>query len=190
MLATTLLIIGLFFPVLSWVTALTTSVRYLLTGRYSSPVLMPIVGPTFLTGWIFVVGYSPWWIPAVWLLDLGTVAFLWVMPRLIRDAWQTSRFTLTKTLRASRGNESVILTLHRDRYVLRKSWMQDGGSGLSGLGEPGTFIDHGDRIELVAHHGRRRELKRLDDENYRVVEIDARRRDDDNASLDDWRLHA
>jgi hypothetical protein len=189
MLATTLLIIGLFFPVLSWVTAAVTSVHYLMTRRYASPILIPFVGPIFLTGWIFGVGYSPWWIPAVWLLDLGTVAFSVAMPQIIRDEWRTSRFTLTKTLRGTSGNESVILTLHRDRYVLRKSWMQDGASGLSGLGEPGTFIDHGDRIELVAHHGRKRELLRLDDESYRVVELDARPRNDDNASLDDWRLH-
>jgi hypothetical protein len=189
MLPFTLLIIGLLFPVLSWVTAVATSVHYLITRRYASPVFIPIVGPIFLTGWIFVAGYSPWWIPAVWLLDIVTVAFSVALPRIIRDEWRTSRFTLTKTLRGTSGNESVILTLHRNRYVLRKSWTRNGGSGLSGLGEPGTFIDTGDRIELVAHHGRKRELKRLDDESYQVVELDARPRDDDNASLDDWRLH-
>lgn len=188
MLATTLLIVGLFFPVLSCLTAVAALVQRR-DGGFPSPVFIPFIGPIFLTGWIFAAGHSPWWIPAVWLLDLGTVAFAVAMPRIIRDEWRTSRFTLTKTLRGAAGNESVILTLHRDCYVLRKSWRREGGPGPSSWCEPGTFVDHGERIELVAHHGRKRELQRLDDTSYRVVELDAGLKDDDPASLDGWRLH-
>jgi len=189
MLATTLLTVGLIFPVLSWVTAVAAWITHRKTGRHSSAVFIPLIGPIFLTGWIFAAGQSPWWIPAVWLLDLGTVAFAVALPQIFRDGWRTSRFTLTKTLRGTSGNESAILTLHRDHYVLRKSWTRDGASGVCGLGEPGTFIDHGDRIELVAHHGRKRELQRIDDQSYRVIEHDAPPQDNDNASLDGWRLH-
>lgn len=190
MLANTLLILGLIFPVLSWFTAVGGWVHYRTTGRYASPVLVPFIGPILLTAWIFAAGRSPWWIPVVWLADIGTVAFAIVMPRLLREGWRTSRFTLTKTLRGVAGNESVILTLHRDCYVLRKSWRSDGDPGPVGWSEPGTFVDHGERIELIAHHGRKRELQRLDERSYRVVELDAGPQHDDTASLAGWRLHA
>lgn len=85
MLATTLLVLGLIFPVLSWATAIAAAFESRRTGRGVSAVLIPYIGPILLTCWIFTAD-KPWWtIPIVWLLDLGTVVITIMLPRIIRD---------------------------------------------------------------------------------------------------------
>ena len=138
-----------------------------------------------------MAGHSRWLIPVVWLLDLGTVAFLFVLPRLTIEWWQLSAFTRLMTLHGAHGIEKVILTLHRGgRYFMRKSWNRAQGElGIVDFGETGTFIDDGEVIALTSHYGLNRRLERIDLSTFDVSEpadIDPELRD---YSLHGWRLY-
>ncbi len=191
MFGTTLLIAGLIFPILSLLTCIASLVIRWGNNRYSSPVFIPFVGPMLLTWWVFVAGQTRWLIPLVWLVDLGTIAFLFVLPRMTREWWQLSVFTRLMTLRGSHGIEKVILTLHQGgRYFLKKSWDRSHGElGIVGLGETGTFIDDGEWLKLESHHGLTRRLQRADTNAFDVAEPDTAMPELQNFSLHGWRLY-
>ena len=188
---TALLIAGLIFPTLSLLTCIASLVTRWRHDRYASPVFIPFVGPALLTCWVLMAGHSRWLIPVVWLLDLGTVAFLFVLPRLTIEWWQLSAFTRLMTLHGAHGIEKVILTLHRGgRYFMRKSWNRAQGElGIIDLGETGTFIDDGEVVELTSHCGQNRRLQRVDLNTYEVSESDDSRPEMRDHSLHGWRLY-
>jgi hypothetical protein len=171
-LGTTLVVAGVIFPALSWMTAASALWTSWRTNRHSSPIFIPFVGPLLLTCYILVEGRSRWMVPAVWALDIGTLAFLWVLPRLAMELWNTSSFTRIMTLRGTSGIQNAVITLHTTgHYMLKKSWdRQEGESGIARLGEPGTFCADGDAFELVSHSGLRRRLVRADDQSFLVEE--------------------
>jgi hypothetical protein len=107
-----------------------------------------------------------------WVLDIGTVAFLLVTPRLLREWWDTSGFTRECLLVGESGNQAVTLSLHRTHaYLLRKNWQrQPGELGINSFSETGTFNRTGDQITLRAHHGLIREIKRTGQNVYLVEE--------------------
>ncbi len=184
MLEQVLLITGLIFPVVSLLTLVASRMTKWLTGRYSSAVLIPLVGPVLLTCWVIVAGASSWLIPLVWLLDLGTVYFFIVLPRLTIDWWRTSAFTRLMTLRGTNGIENSVLTLHRGgHYLLMKYWNRNQSeAGILELAETGTFYEDGDVFALRSHFGMIRKLQRIDSTTFDVVE-----------SVDDpeeWRSHS
>ncbi len=188
---TALLTAGLIFPTVSLLTCIASLITRWRHDRYASPVFIPFVGPALLTCWVLMAGHSRWLIPVVWLLDLGTVAFLFVLPRLTLEWWQLSAVTRLMTLHGAQGIEKVILTLHRGgRYFVRKSWNRAQGElGILDLGETGTFIDDGEVIALTSHFGLNRRLERIDLSTYDVSEpadIDPELRDH---SLHGWRLY-
>jgi hypothetical protein len=187
---TALLIAGLIFPTLSLVTCLASLVTRWRHHRHASPVFIPFVGPALLTDWVLMAGHSRWLIPVVWLFDLGTVAFLFVLPRLTIEWWRLSAFTRLMTLHGSQGIEKVILTLHRGgHYFVRKSWNRAKGElGILDLGETGTFIDDGEVVKLTAHSGQNRRLQRVDLNTYEVSESDDIRLELRDRSLHGWRL--
>lgn len=191
MLETTLLIAGLTFPTLSLLTCIASLVTRWRHDRYASPVFIPFLGPALLTCWVLMAGHSRWLIPVVWLLDLGTVAFLFVLPRLTVEWWRLSAFTRLLTLHGAHGIEKVILTLHRGgRYFVRKSWNRAQGKlGIVGLGETGTFLDDGEVIALTSDCGLRRELQRIDVNTYDVSEPNDKRPELRDYSLHGWRLY-
>jgi hypothetical protein len=146
-------------------------------GGKASAVYIPLLGPVFLTTWIVLDGRpSSWLIPAVWICDLGTVVILIHTPGLLREWWQTSRFTLVLKLRGEKGSESATLTLHSGgHYLLRKCWARPKGEcGIVELGELGTFVQSGNDYEITAHFGLRRILRLVEvkegAQSYRVTE--------------------
>jgi hypothetical protein len=94
------------------------------------------------------------------VLDIGTVAFAIVLPRLLREFWNTSAFTRMLTLSGANDAQSVVLTLHSTgHYLIKKSWdLAKGDVGISGLAESGTFWVEGGAFELKSDFGRRRRL--------------------------------
>ncbi|MBL9084615.1 MAG: hypothetical protein JNK76_22620 [Planctomycetales bacterium] len=84
-LATLLLILGLIFPILSWLTAYASAVIWCRSKRHVSPVFVPVIGPLLLTAWVVLTRRPLGTIALVWLADLGTIAFLIAAPRLYRD---------------------------------------------------------------------------------------------------------
>ncbi len=190
MLEMTLLIGGLLFPTLSLLSCIASLAIRWRHDRYASPVFIPLVGPVLLTCWVLIAGHSRWLIPAVWLLDLGTIAFLAALPRLAVEWWQISEFTRLLTLRGSHGIEKAMLTLHRGgHYYLRKNWDRSQGElGIVDLGETGTFIDDGDAIILESHYGLTRRLQRIEPNTFDVEEPDDNRPELQFYSIHEWRL--
>jgi hypothetical protein len=190
MVGTTLLVLGLVFPALSLVTTVSSALTFWLTNRHSSAGLIPFIGPVLLTCYVFVEDRSRWMIPAVWTLDIGTVAFISVLPRLISDWWNTCSYTLIKTFYGKDGIQDAVITLHTTgRYLMKKSWSRrDGEYGIVGLGEPGTFSKDGDAFELVSHHGLRRRLVPAEKQSFLVEEQQGVRPELKDYSLNQWSL--
>jgi hypothetical protein len=185
-----LLILGLFFPAISLVTLVLSGISNNQTGKSSSPVIIPLIGPILLTMWVFASGYSLWLIPLVWLCDLGTIALIWLFPWLAMELWRTSRFTRNGMLSGEEGNRKVVVTLHRGgHYVLRSSW-QSGPieRGVSSIGESGRFVKQQGVLEIESHAGRKRRI--LPDANgaYIVRELEERFPESDMLNLSGWRL--
>jgi hypothetical protein len=115
--------VGIIFPCLSLLTGITSLVCYWRFKTHSSAIFIPFIGPLCLSALVVCFAKPLWLIPIVWVTDIGTLAFVWISPRLIADWWNVSGFTRILTLRGSRGVQSAILTLHSTgHYLLTKSW--------------------------------------------------------------------
>jgi len=83
-----LLFFGLLFPIISWLTTIGCYYKWLKYKKHSSAIYIPFIGPVLLTIWV-CGAEKPWWlIPIVWICDIGTVSFIYVIPRLISDWWK------------------------------------------------------------------------------------------------------
>lgn len=162
-----LLPIGLLFPCLSLLT-LVASILTARPGHHASAILIPFFGPIVLTGWVLLSGFSPLWIPLVWVLDPGTVLFLPFLPIAVREWWETSRWTEVLRLEGSdpAGDRTAKLTLHRNgRYSLevaqplREDEEGEFTGGKSG-GESGTYQPTPDGYVLLSHTHRTRKVRR------------------------------
>lgn len=71
------LAVGLIFPLLSWVTYPITIFQWVVKKKRVSPIAVPIVGPILLTVWVILECYPRWTIALVWILDPGTIMFLY-----------------------------------------------------------------------------------------------------------------
>ncbi|QDV29274.1 hypothetical protein Spb1_11540 [Planctopirus ephydatiae] len=152
-----LLCFGLFFPVVSFVSLILAAIESRRTGRNCSAILIPFVGPIALTGWILITGRSSWFIPLIWITDLGTILFLWVLPRLITEAWRISRWTLLMRFDATHRQSMATLTLHRHGYYfLRRTWVRTTSFGPLSAGETGRYLESHDRIVLTSDDGTER----------------------------------
>ncbi len=167
-----LLVVGLFFPVVAWLSGLGAAWVAWREERNCSAIFIPYVGPILLTCWILLEHRSWWLIPAAWLLDPATVAFTYVLPRLVGEYWVTSSFTRIMTLNGVNGRAAAVLTLHSTgHYLLQKSWTLAGGeTGMVSLGEVGRFSRNDSGYELVAKSGLRRRLVRDADHTFLVEE--------------------
>lgn len=189
-----LLAFGLLFPVISLFSGMLSWWGWWRYRKPSSSVFVPFVGPILLSWWVWLMGLSAWLIPVAWLFDVGTLAFLYVAPRIFREWWRISWFTKRLTLRGRKGIEAATLELHfGGHYWLRKAWNRPSGQfGITALGETGTFTEAGEGYELMARHGLRRGLRPLDDQSaepaFLVSEETVRNDDWNEDSLDGWIL--
>lgn len=167
-----LLCLGVFFPVISVVTLGLAWWTHWSTGRNSSAVLIPVIGPVCLTCWVLASGHSAWFIPLVWVADPATMMFLWVTPWLLKDYWRYSRWTCLATYRSNRGNHSVTLSLHfAGNYLLVQNWEPPyGPQGVIQTSEGGQYAQSGDDYELTAHDELLRTLRHNDEKTYELVE--------------------
>jgi hypothetical protein len=191
---TFLLAVGLVFPAVSWLSVMASAWSYWRNGRRSSAIYLPFFGPIILTCWVILDSRPLWLIVIAWVLDIGTIAFLLVAPRLLREWWRTSRFTTKLILSGSEGIESATLTLHSGgHYLLRKAWNRPKDMpGIVGLGEPGTYVEDGSDYELTAHYGLRRHLHLFDARtsytSFSVREEPSQNQDHRDYSLEGWIL--
>ena len=180
-----LLILGLVFPMLSWLTLVVGSIQARSTGKSSSGVYIPFIGPILIDIWLLGVGAPSWSLIIPWIVDIGTLFFLWVLPQMVVDGWRTSRFTRTFLFVGVQGNQTVEISLHKGgRYVLKKQWQRPPNEcGITGLGEPGTFQQDGDQFTLTSHTGWTRVIRRQAGEFF-VADSEA----EGDYQLDGWTL--
>jgi hypothetical protein len=178
------------FPFISLLTLVISLIEQKRSGKYSSPIFIPLFGPITLTCWILTTEKSPWFIPLVWISDIGTMAFLYVIPRLLIEWWETSVFTRIISLNGKKDIQTAVLSLHRGgHYLLKKSWRRENGQcGIVGLGEPGTFQQNeADEYKLLSDHGTRRKIKK-DNDIYLVTAELFPNENMDNYSIIGWEL--
>jgi hypothetical protein len=180
------LAIGLLFPAISWLTLIAGYLHYQWYGRSSSGVYVPFVGPVLLDLWLLARGEPGWALVVPWLADLGTLFFLVALPRLARDAWQTSRFTRLLLLSGEHSDARVELSLHRGgHYVLRKHWNPEAplhaatGYRPASMSEPGLCEEVPGGWRLTSHAGRVRLLLRGEGPGYAVRDRAVASRDED-----------
>ena len=185
-----LLGLGLFFPVMSFVTLILAAIESRRTGRNCSAILIPFVGPISLTGWALITGRSSWFIPLVWITDPGTILFLWVLPRLITEACQISRWTRLQRFEATHRQASATLTLHRHGYYLLKcSWVRTGREpGIIALSETGRFFESHNQIVLTSHDGTERRQLHCSEDGIWIMHEASEAQSQEDYSLDGWRF--
>lgn len=191
-LANILLVFGLIFPALSLLTGIGSLVHQWRHKEYSSPIFIPFIGPILLTCSILLTYRPLWLIPIAWILDIGTLAFFAVTPRLLRDSWRVSWFTRILKLHGTHDIQSAILTLHKTgHYLLKKSWNRPPNElGVVGLGEPGVFTKTADGYRMRSDHGLCRTLRRTTDGGYTVDEDAFQDEALEKYSLDGWVMEA
>jgi hypothetical protein len=187
-----LLIVGLIFPAISWLSGIGSLVYQWRYKKHSSPVFIPFIGPILLTTWAVSTHQPLWIIVMVWVADIGTLGFLAASPALLRDWWRICSFTRVLALNGSKDNQSAIITIHSTgHYLLKKSWTRPPGqTGIVGLGEPGTFTQLEDGYELISHVGLRRLLQKTDEKAYRVEAEELPKQELHDYSLRGWVLRA
>jgi len=181
---------GLVFPTISWLTLVQAVMVGWRKVRGPSVVFIPFVGPVLLTSWILVEGYPLWMIPVVWVLDIGTMCFIAMMPRIIEESCESSKQTRILTLHGVNGNQDVVILFQANgRYSLRKTWDKDKGEyGTSSLGEPGTFSIDGDTINMMSHLGQVRILTKSHEGKFLVEDNILERPGLSRYCIDKWLL--
>lgn len=175
------LIFGLMFPLISWYSFVAQG----LSKSNSSGVYVPFIGPLLLDLWIFAKLGASWYLLIPWLVDIGTIIFLIALPRLLSEAFNTSKFTQVLLLRGEHANEKAKVSFHKaGNYVLSKEWSRPlGEPGVIGISEPGTYKKQGDGWVLTSHTGKVRHFKKNDDE-YLVEDPDP----EENHGINGWSL--
>ena len=181
---------GMIFPFLSLFTGIMALIDRWRYKKNSSVIFVPFVGPVLASGAIAILGRHLWLIPVVWLTDIGTLYFLWISPRLIREWWALSRFTQIAVMEGSHENQTARLSLHSSgMYLLKKRWRRmPGETGIVELGEFGTYTPSGDGYELTAHFGLRRGLRARGGGVYGVEQGGISDTATSDYSLKDWQL--
>ncbi|MDD3001232.1 MAG: hypothetical protein PHF29_05715 [Candidatus Riflebacteria bacterium] len=162
-----LLIAGLVFPLISWLTFIGCTLQAAITKKYSSGVYIPFIGPILLDCWILSAGYSPWYLLIPWVADIGTIIFLMAAPGIIKEIWSISRFTMLFKLLSVKENITVEISFHRNGiYLLEKKWDRPKNEiGITIASEGGKYVTEQDDLLLQSHTGRVRRLL-WDGQNY------------------------
>lgn len=150
-----ILVVGLIFPAISWLSIIVKMLQYVLTKKSSSEVYIPFIGPILIDIWIVAVDGPVWTLVIPWIADIGTIMFGIAMPKLVVEWWQTSPFNRTFVLVGTKANQAVEISFHKGgHYVLQKNRTRRLNEvGVIALSEPGTYEENEDTITLTSHTG-------------------------------------
>jgi hypothetical protein len=163
------LIIGCIFPALSWITFVGSFISEKVTGKHSSPVFIPIIGPVLINLWSLELSQPLWAYILPWILDLGTLSFAYILPGLFKETWQFSKFTKLMTVVSQLDNQTVKLSLQKNNsYIIRYSWSREEGElGILATNDFGTFEKVEDsKFLLTSHTDKIRILEKINDEYH------------------------
>jgi hypothetical protein len=119
------------------------------TKRFHSAV--PLLGAALLGAGMFgLPATRPYcWIALI--VDYGTLAMLFALPRLVQEIWATSRFNLLGEYLGQTGRKNVSLRLFRHGiFTIRLELNRPSGEcGIVGRGTIGTWQRDGKRLTLL-----------------------------------------
>ncbi len=144
-LALLLIAFGGLIAVLNWWTIFWTYH----TKRFHSVV--PLVGAVLLGTGMFMLNATRWYCWTALLLDFGTLALLLALPRIFREAWETSRCNLLSEYIAQSEIETARLFLFRRRvFTIRLEVDRPPGEcGIASLGTIGEWERNGEQLILT-----------------------------------------
>jgi hypothetical protein len=151
--ALVLVVLGGYVVVINWGCLIETR----RTGRFHSAV--PLVGPLLIGAGLLLLPLARPWAGTPLLADWGTLVLLFAAPRLVREGWETSRFTLVaeyrggRDLPGERGTITVCLRLHRGgacavEYNRTRPTAQTGMPSWSSMSLIGTWVRVGPLLTL------------------------------------------
>lgn len=147
-------IIGCVFPVLGWLTFVSSFINNKISGQNSSAVLIPFIGPILINLWSVQMGYPTWFLIIPWLLDISTISFLIALPKLLSEAWQYSKFTELLTVKSQINNQRVAISLHKNhKFIIRYRWERDKGElGIISTNDFGFYDKECDANYILTSH--------------------------------------
>jgi hypothetical protein len=118
------------------------------TKRFHSPV--PLLGAALLGMGMFILSATRPYCWTALVLDYGTLALLFASPRIVREAWGTSRFNLVSEYLGKTGVKTAWLRLfRRGIFTIRlELHRQPGEYGLISTGTVGTWQREGKSVTL------------------------------------------
>lgn len=156
---------GLLFPIISWVSIIITQILWRYKNKYSSALLTPLIGPIFLNIWMCMTEKPAWLFFLPWLLDIGTIPFLLMLPRLIRDEWSTSRFTKLFSISSTKNKQTTVISFHKGgKYFIKFRWERFPGElGIIATNDFGDFTKSNNDYILTSHTGNIMKLTKVND---------------------------
>ena len=136
--------LGGFIAIMNWASVIATR----RTGRFHSTV--PLVGAVFLAAGLALLPATRNYAWAAILVDYGTLILLYSLPRLVREAWETSRYNLLAEYRGVRGIMTAQVSLYLgDICIIRHDMKRASGeSGMASMSRVGTWSQNGQRLVL------------------------------------------
>lgn len=136
--------LGRFVAILNW-TAVIASHR---TGRFHSAV--PLIGAVLLANGLALLPRTRHYAWAAILVDYGPLILLISLPRLVREAWETSRYNFVAEYRGGRGIMEARIGLYRGGIGIIK---YDSKRAPSKLGMVSTSLCCHLRLKSGIQHG-------------------------------------
>lgn len=184
---TTILFVGLFFPIISWVSLIITQLLLKYKNKYSSAILTPLIGPILLNIWMYMTDKAIWMYPIPWVLDIGTLPFLIMLPKQIKDEWSLSSYTQIFSISSTVGLQSTKISFHKSgKYLIKFRWKRiEKDFGIIATNDFGKFnkLRDGNYV-LTSHTGNIITLKK-EDNSYHCIDSSK----DNNINLDGWILN-
>jgi hypothetical protein len=150
----TFLVLGCIFPVIGWLSVVGAYINEKVTGKSSSAVLIPFIGPLFINSWSAKLSHPSWVYAIPWIADIATISFILVLPLLLNDAWEFSTFTELLSVKSQVGNKTANLSLHKNnKFIIRFNWFrQKGESGVIAMNDFGSYIKDGEEKYILTSH--------------------------------------
>ena len=142
--ALVLIALGGFVAIMNWWMVITTC----RTGRHHSVV--PLVGALFLGAGLALMPRTRHYAWAAALADYGTLIVLYSLPRLVREAFETSRYNLLAEYRGGRGIMTASISLFRHGICIIKHNLKraPGELGMVSMSRVGTWNQDRQRLTL------------------------------------------
>ncbi len=120
---------------------------------------VPLVGAVFGVIGLWQLPPTRAWCWLAVVLDYGTLEFLWCLPKIARELWQTSRFNLQHELVATPESRLTLRLFKQGIYVLGQRWQRPPGeAGLIAASDTGTWRMEDGRLLLTSWQNHRIKL--------------------------------